>query len=1695
MGCDSIEEVIVTEVYPFHHYDTLKLEAGTTTEWRGQVISEGRTYTDAYTTVAGCDSIYELYVQLYYVDHIYKDTTICYGETYTWQGETYKEPGEYTREKAFKNQAGTDSIMHLHLVILPENKTTQVLSFCHGKSVTFNGKTYTQPGLDTIYTTASTGCDSIIEVIITESPVYAFYDTVTIWDTETYTWRGQTITGSGEYKDEYVTASGCDSTYYLKVNVKHRDDIHETATICYGETYTWQGNTYSEVGTHHYEITYTNQYGNDSTMHLHLTVLPKYWQQLPLFFCHGNSVTFNGKTYSAEGKDTLRFNSVNGCDSIVELIIKEYPTYLYQDTVHIKSDSVITWHGMTIDREGTFEDRQYTIYGCDSIYRLTVIEDVVYNFYEKASICTGQTLEWQGLTINRKTSGVYDYHRKYTSVLGTDSIYHLELTVTPSYFEQKQFFICPGTSVSFLGHVYTQTGRDTIQLYSAAGCDSLIEVIVAEYPNYHYDQTVHIRKDSSYIWNGKVITEAGQYTKTYSTIHGCDSIYTLTVIVDSAYTFHDSAFSCLGEIYEWQGLKINEAAAGKYNYKVSYTTQYGMDSTYYLTLTIHEKPFSQQVLSICPGENVTFHNKNYSKAGRDTIILPSVTGCDSIIEVVINEYESYRFNDTVHIKKDSSYTWHDRQYTETGTYVIQGTTIYGCDSTYTLTLIVDSAYHFYEKADLCVNEIYEWHGLIISKDSAGVYTYTKPYTSVYGMDSVYHLTIDIHPVYKAQQHLYFCAGDSVAFHGKMYKHPGKDTIHLQSLYGCDSLIEVIVNEYPTYHFQETKYIKEGDTFEWQGKTITEEGVYDAHYNTVNGCDSSYTITVLKIRDYEYWETAHSCVGETFLWQGLEINEPVTGTYTYTQKYVSQFSTDSVYHLTLTVDSAYVQYQYLSFCEGGFVTFGDSTYTQSGTDTLRFQGVGGCDSTIIVVITAQKRFFTTDTIVLGNNETYLWHGQTITESGTYRDVQTTVSGCDSIYELVAIFHAIYQYEDSVSICQSEAPYIWRLNETTEIPLNHEAGQTKIYEQRYETVNHKDSIYRLILTILPEYEIDIAAEICEGDRYSFGNKTYDSTGTYTDTLQTIYGCDSIIHLHLNVTHKYLRVDTAYLSKSHPTYTWSINDSTFTTPTVFAINNKTIAGCDSINRLVLLQAQEYIFPIEHDTLCSSGHDAIVWHNKTLTESGIYYDSLFTVLGEDSIYSIELAVFPTYDTTLSVTICEVELPYLFNNRIKCTETGTYLDTLHTIHGCDSVVRLELNVLPRVIEATTDIICEADLAAGYYFHGMRIINEGMYTAPLQSDTHCNSVAELFLRLKPDLMESDSVVICAGDTYVLGRAHDPEIDVNYNGITVQPMKDTVIWGCDNIHYFKIFVRNEKDTTVNMCENDSLWLPGTKRWVYAVPNAVYIDTIKTNPDQFTTNPDSVLCDSLVRWTIGDIYPTYHPDTVIMHISDHDSILWGGKYRTAAGIYDDTTKTVGCGCDSIVTLRLFVDKTYSFRDSIHICQPHDVAYQHTWTDGHVQSQAIWNAGVYVDSLRTTATADLYKYYARDYKDSVYTLVVTMDPSYFFPSTISLCQGDSIELGGKWITKAGVYTDSLTTAKGCDSIYQWVVNVSQSYYYRENKSIPQGTIVQWHGRNLEIPGVYYDSLEAVTGCDSIYELTLNVYPTYHFITDTTICECQTP
>ena len=76
---------------------------------------------------------------------------------------------------------------------------------------------------------------------------------------------------------------------------------------------------------------------------------------------------------------------------------------------------------------------------------------------------------------------------------------------------------------------------------------------------------------------------------------------------------------------------------------------------------------------------------------------------------------------------------------------------------------------------------------------------------------------------------------------------------------------------------------------------------------------------------------------------------------------------------------------------------------------------------------------------------------------------------------------------------------------------EAG---VYTQNLQTINGCDSVVTLTLTVNPVYSFTIDATINQGETYHGNGFEVSEAGTYTQNLQTVNGCDSVIVLNLTV-----------------------------------------------------------------------------------------------------------------------------------------------------------------------------------------------------------------------------------------------------------------------------------------------------------------------------------------------------------------------------------------------------------------------------------------------------------------------------------------------------------------------------------------------------------------------------------------------------
>ena len=152
--------------------------------------------------------------------------------------------------------------------------TTISETLCYGESFEWNGQVYAKSGEYSQTFAAANGADSIVTLNLTILPAVPLTEeTAIVCHGESFDWQGTTYTESGEYSVTLKNVNGCDSVVLLHLHVLSAvAPTSEEVTVAYGETYEWHGVTYTESGE--YTITLQDENGCDYQATLHLTILP-----------------------------------------------------------------------------------------------------------------------------------------------------------------------------------------------------------------------------------------------------------------------------------------------------------------------------------------------------------------------------------------------------------------------------------------------------------------------------------------------------------------------------------------------------------------------------------------------------------------------------------------------------------------------------------------------------------------------------------------------------------------------------------------------------------------------------------------------------------------------------------------------------------------------------------------------------------------------------------------------------------------------------------------------------------------------------------------------------------------------------------------------------------------------------------------------------------------------------------------------------------------------------------------------------------------------------------------------------------------------------------------------------------------------------------------------------------------------------
>ena len=138
--------------------------------------------------------------------------------------------------------------------------------------------------------------------------------------------------------------------------------------------------------------------------------------------------------------------------------------------------------------------------------------------------------------------------------------------------------------------------------------------------------------------------------------------------------------------------------------------------------------------------------------------------------------------------------------------------------------------------------------------------------------------------------------------------------------------------------------------------------------------------------------------------------------------------------------------------------------------------------------------------------------------------------------------------------------------------------------------------------------------------------------------------------------------------------------------------------------------------------------------------------------------------------------------------------------------------------------------------------------------------------------------------------------------------------------------------------------------------------------------------------------------------------------------------------------------------------------------------------------------YGYHSSNRGNTVITLSEPCPPATEVTlPVINICDGQSVDVFGTSVNFSGLFTDTILSSNGCDSVIQFqevIANSSSALTDLGSISICQGESTTIFGNSENAAGIYLDTQTNSAGCDSVIQIELIVSPTYDLSETVQIC-----
>lgn len=290
---------------------------------------------------------------------------------------------------------------------------------------------------------------------------------------------------------------------------------------------------------------------------------------------------------------------------------------------------------------------------------------------------------------------------------------------------------------------------------------------------------------------------------------------------------------------------------------------------------------------------------------------------------------------------------------------------------------------------------------------------------------------------------------------------------------------------------------------------------------------------------------------------------------------------------------------------------------------------------------------------------------------------------------------------------------------------------------------------------------------------------------------------------------------------------------------------------------------------------------NNITYTNSGVYTQTLTNINGCDSIITLNLTIMPAQTNVVSITQCDNYTSPIGN--IYST-SGSYSETYTNIYGCDSIVTINLTITN--LQNTVSIS-----SCGTYISplGNSYSSSGTYQEIYSTQTGCDSTVNILLTVNNVVTVNQSISACSNYFSPTG--------INYTQSGQYYDTLSTISGCDSIIMTQLTIVNPTTSSISPVVCNSYSSPSGNIYFQS---GTYIDTIQ----------NAIGCDSIITinlTVVGTLNVNAGPNlnvclgnSIVLTATGATNYVWsngisnGVAFTPSLTDYYSVTGTDGNGC---------------------------------------------------------------------------------------------------------------------------------------------------------------------------------------------------------